>query len=79
MSIVRLSEISSEKSCMNFKKTVVIGLVGCDGFSAVIGRITRLLLQLVVRMQTQRSATWFGGEDTDPMLLGEVTDSSPPG
>ena len=22
---------------------------------------------------------WFGGGDVDPMLLGEVTDSSPPG
>ena len=27
---------------------------------------------------TPRSAAWFG-EDADPMLLGEGTDSSPPG
>ncbi len=57
----------------------MIGLVGCAGSTAVIGWITCLLLWLVVRKQTPCLAAWFGGEDTDPMLLGEVTDSSPPG
>ena len=27
-------------------------------------------------MQTPRSAAWFNGEDADPMLLGEKTDTS---
>ena len=57
----------------------MIGLLGCAGSMAVIGWIPYLLLWLVVRMQTPHSAAWFGGEDTDPMLLGEVTDTSPPG
>ena len=45
----------------------------------MIGWISRLLLQLVVKTQTSRAAAWFGSEDTEPMLLGEATDASPPG
>ena len=56
----------------------VIGLVGCAGYAAVIGWISRLLLWLVVRTRTPRSEAWFGGEDEDPMLLGEEIDTSPP-
>ena len=57
----------------------MIGLIGCAGSTAVVGWIPCLLLWLVVRMQTQCLAAWFGGKDADPMLLGEVTDSSPMG
>ena len=54
-------------------------MVGCGGGSAaVIGWIPCLLFWLLVRMQTPLSAAWFGGEDANPMLLGEVMDSSPP-
>ena len=73
----RLSEVSSEKSCLN-EMAAVIGLVGCAGSVAVIGWIPCLLLQLVVRMQTPYSAVWFGGEDADPMLLGGKTDPTSP-
>ena len=55
----------------------MIGLVGYTGSVAVIGWIPRLLLRLVARTQTPRSAVWFGGDDVDTMLLGEVTDSTP--
>ena len=85
----RLSEVSSRivrwwdflgKELFDWEKLkAVICLVGCTGFVAVVGWISRLLLQLVVRTQIPRLATWFGGEDADPMLLGEVTDSSLPG
>ena len=34
---VRLSEISFEKNCLNEKKAAVIGLVGCSGSTAMIG------------------------------------------
>ena len=57
----------------------VIGLVDCTGSAAVVGWIPRLLLRLVVRTHAPRFAAWFGVEDADPMLLGEVTDSSLPG
>ena len=73
----RLSEVSPEKSCLN-EIAFVIGQVGCAGSAAVIGRIPRFLLRLVVRTQTPRSTTWFGGEDADPMLLREGTDTSSP-
>ena len=45
----------------------------------MIGWIPRRLLWLVVRTQTSHSAAWFGGEDTDPILLGEGIDTSPSG
>ena len=61
------------------RSAAVIARVGCAGSASVIGWILLLLLRLVVRTQTLRSSAWFGGEDADPMLLGEVTDSSPPG
>ena len=35
----RLSEISSQKSCLN-ERAAVIGLVGCSGSAAVVGWIT---------------------------------------
>ena len=54
----------------------MINLVGCAGSTAVIGWIPRLLVWLVVRTQTPRSAAWFGSEDAEPMLLGEETDTS---
>ena len=57
----------------------VIGLVGYAGSAVVIGWIPSLLFWLVVRMQTPRSVAWFDDEDTDPMLLREETDTSPPG
>ena len=38
-----------------------------------------LLLRLWVKLQTPRSAAWFGSENADPMLLEEETDTSPPG
>ena len=50
--MVRLSEISFEKSCLNEKKAAVIGLVGCAGSAAMIGWIPRRLLWRVVKMQT---------------------------
>ena len=75
--IVRLSEISSEKSYLNEKKAAVICLVGWAGSAAVVGCIPRVLLRLVVRMQTPRSGVWLGGEDADPMLQREETNSSP--
>ena len=55
----------------------MIGLVGCAGSAAVVGWIPRPLLRLVVRKQATCSAAWFGGENADPMLLGEVTNSTP--
>ena len=51
----RLSEVSSQKSCLN-EVAAVIGLVGCDESAAVIGWISRSLLRLVVRTQTPCSA-----------------------
>ena len=56
----------------------MIGLVGCPGSAAVVSWIPRLLLRLVVRIQTPRSVAWFGGQDAEPIRLREVTDSSPP-
>ena len=44
----------------------------------MVGWFPRFLLRLVVRTQTPRSAASFGDE-VDLMLVGEVTDSSPPG
>ena len=70
--------MSSEKSCLNEKKAAVIGQIGCTGSAVVIGWIPRLLLGLMVRTQTPRSAAWFGGENADPMLLREVTDPTSP-
>ena len=49
----------------------MIGLVGCAGSTAVVGWIPRLLLQLVLRMQTPHSVAWFMGEDTDPHAAGK--------
>ena len=50
----------------------VIGLVGCAGSAAVVGWIPHLLLRLLVRTQTPRSAAWFGSGDAEvriPLLL----------
>ena len=52
-------------------RTAVIGLVGCAGFAAVIGWIPRRLLWLIVKTQAARWVVWFGGENADPMRLGE--------
>ena len=49
----------------------MIGLVGCTESATVIDWIPRRLLCRVVRTQTLRSTVWFGGEDADPMQLGE--------
>ena len=43
----------------------MIDLVGWAGSAAAVGWIPRLLLRLVVRMQTPHLAAWFGGEDAD--------------
>ena len=73
----RLFEVSSWKSCLNGRlsevrmREVMIGLVGCAGSAAVIGWIPCLLLQLVLRTETPCLEIWFGGEDPDPMLLGQ--------
>ena len=68
----------SEKSCLN-QMAAAIGLVDYAGSTVVTGWIPCFLLQLVVRMQTLRLAAWFGGEDTNPMLLEEETNISPMG
>ncbi len=54
----------------------MIGMVDCARYSAVVGWIPHLLLRMVVRMQTPRSAVSLGGEEKKAMLQGEVTDSS---
>ena len=61
-------------SAVWMRRVPVIGLVGCARSAVVIGRISRLLLRLVVRTQTQHSAAGFDDDDADPRLLGEETD-----
>ena len=51
----------------------MICLAGCAGSAAMVGWILPLLLWLVVRTLTPRSAAQFDGEDADPMLLGDET------
>ena len=66
------------RKAVRMRKAAVIGLAGCVGSAAVIGWISRFLLRLVVRIQVPLSAAWFGGEDADPILLREETDTFPP-